>query len=113
MTRKNLLAFMIIITLIIISSGCAQNPDQKDITETAKTECISMCYQQLEKGTDLSDGPCLSDPGVIANDWVCDVAHSPRQPIDNQQENQCKAFREGRARHFVEVDENCNIITVY
>ena len=113
MTRKNLLAFMIIITLIIISGGCAQNPDQKDTGDTAKTECIDLCNQQLEKRTDLSAGPCLSDPGVIAGDWVCDVAHSPRLQVDNQQENQCKAFREGRALHFVEVDETCNIITVY
>jgi len=113
MITKNLPTYMIIIALIIISGGCTQNPDKKDIVETAKTECIDMCNQQLEKGTDLSDGPCLSDPNIIAGDWVCDVAHSPRLPVDNQQENQCKAFREGRARHFVEVDETCNIITTY
>lgn len=113
MKAKNLLTYMIIIALTIISSGCAQNPDQKDNAETAKTECINLCNQQLEKGTDLSDGPCLSDPDVIAGDWVCDIAHSPRKPVDNQQENQCKAFREGRAHHFVEIDESCNIITIY
>ncbi len=44
-------------------------------------------------------------------DWVCDIAHSPRQSeIDDLPENQCSAYREGRAKHFVEVDMNCNLI---
>lgn len=69
---------------------------------------MALCQAELAKGTDLSAGPCLSNE--LAHDWVCDVAHSPRQDIDNLPENQCSAYREGRAHHFVEVDENCELI---
>ncbi|MFH1432356.1 MAG: hypothetical protein ABIG84_04015 [archaeon] len=87
-----------------------QESQPEDKKEIAKQECINLCQQELIKGTDLKSGPCLSDPDVIADDWVCDVAHDPRQPIDNQQENQCKAFRDGKAQHFIELDETCRII---
>jgi hypothetical protein len=53
------------------------------------------------RGLDLSHGPCL---GVIKPGWVADVAHDPRQAIDDEPENQCRAFREGEAEHFVELD---------
>ena len=58
------------------------------------------------------NGPCLSDNNSEWNiaDWVCDVAHSPRQDVDNLPENQCQAFRNSQAHHFVEVDSSCNFI---
>jgi hypothetical protein len=60
---------------------------------------------------DLSDGPCLTDGGVeFYDDWVCDVAHSPREPVDNLPENQCQAFRNDEAHHFVEVSPQCEFI---
>jgi hypothetical protein len=43
---------------------------------------------------------------------VADVVHSPRDPIDDLPENQCQAYLEGRAKHFVEIDVNGNIIRV-
>jgi len=53
-------------------------------------------------GIDMSAGPCLSNELDI--NWVLDVAHNPRDSIDDLPENQCSAFREGRAKHFVELD---------
>ncbi|MEM3572883.1 MAG: hypothetical protein QXJ62_01435 [Nitrososphaeria archaeon] len=60
------------------------------------------------------NGPCLSDnePNWNIEDWVCDIAHSPRQPIDDLPENQCQAYRNGSAHHFVELDTSCNLIKV-
>jgi hypothetical protein len=52
-------------------------------------------------GTDMSSGPCL---GVIKDDWVADVAHEPRQDVDDDPANQCAAYRNGDAHHFVELD---------
>jgi len=65
---------------------------------------------------DISRGPCLGE--IVASNgsdfdlptWVVDIAHSPRQEVDDKPENQCSAFREGRAKHFVELDENGNLI---
>lgn len=70
--------------------------------------CANLCKEQLNQSKSLSSGPCLSEK--IANDWACDVAHNPRQEIDNLPENQCAAFRTEYARHFVEVNENCELL---
>lgn len=76
--------------------------------DQATLACKLLCENELAKGRDLSNGPCLSNE--IVEDWVCDVAHEPRQAVDNLPENQCPAFREGRAKHFVEVTPECKFI---
>lgn len=78
----------------------------------AKVQCITLCQQQLAAEADLTAGPCLGNPTPGYPDWVCDVAHSPRTAVDNDAANQCVAYREGWAKHFVEVDGNCNVIRV-
>lgn len=60
-----------------------------------------------ERGVDFSRGPCL---GVIKPGWVADVAHDPRQGVDDEPENQCAAYRSGEADHFVELDPAGNFI---
>lgn len=66
-------------------------------------------YQKaVKQGVDLSSGPCLADDEIP--DWVVDVAHNPRQPIDDLPENQCPSYRSGKAKHFVELDPAGNVI---
>jgi hypothetical protein len=60
------------------------------------------------EGADFSNGPCLSN-SVIPN-WVADIAHNPRTEVDDAPENQCNAYREGAAKHFVELDAGGNVI---
>ncbi len=69
--------------------------------------CQELCRERLDSGADLSDGPCLSNN--VAPDWVCDVAHDPRQEVDDNPENQCSAYGE-TAAHFVEVSPTCKYI---
>lgn len=95
--------------LIAVLMGCTSS--QSPQNQEAEDVCIAMCQSALENGTDLSTGPCLSNQ--ILEDWVCDVAHSPRQDIDNNPENQCPWFREGKAHHFVEVSPTCSVIKTY
>lgn len=83
---------------------------EASVRELAKAQCIQLCREKMMAEEDLSQGPCLGNPLPNMRDWVCDVAHSPRTPIDNQPENQCSAFRQGIAKHFVEVDEECQFI---
>jgi hypothetical protein len=64
--------------------------------------------QKRAEEMDFSNGPCLSDE--IIPDWCADVAHNPRQPVDNRPENQCRSYREGRVHHFVELDPEGNLI---
>jgi hypothetical protein len=99
-----MIKFIPILFAIIFLSGCAQQQDG------IVSSCTQLCRQEKNKGTDLSAGPCLSNS--IAEDWVCDVAHSPREDVDNLPENQCSAFGK-TANHFVEVDVNCSLIKKY
>ncbi|MEW6062845.1 MAG: hypothetical protein AB1571_00530 [Nanoarchaeota archaeon] len=93
----------LIVLISIFLGGCAQQIEPK---EQVVSKCIELCNSKLDT-QDLNNGPCL---GLIANDWVCDVAHNPRQAVDNIQENQCSEFREGKAKHFIEVDPKCELI---
>lgn len=65
--------------------------------------------QAVASHTDLSSGPCL---GEIAPGWVLDIAHLPRQSIDNLPQNQCPDYLFGKASHFVEMTPAGEIITV-
>ena len=70
-----------------------------------------MVYATAEaKHIDLSAGPCLAErlPGLP--DWVVDVAHDPRQAVDDQPVNQCARYRAGEAHHFVELDPDGELI---
>ena len=97
---------VILLVFLVLVSGCTQTTHS---TPVAQGLCIQICKSYSK---DLTNGPCLSDdnPDWNVNDWVCDVAHSPRQSVDDLSENQCQAFRNGQAHHFVEVDTSCNFI---
>jgi hypothetical protein len=100
------------LTLLVSVSLCTQQSTQ-DIKQQAVFSCLQTCKDNAALKS-YENGPCLSDNNTKWNvsDWVCDVAHSPRQAVDNLPENQCQAFRNGEAHHFVEVDSSCNLITV-
>lgn len=88
--------------------------EQKKLAERniAKIKCQELCQDGFAADAeDFDKGPCLSNE--VIPDWVCDVAHSPRQAVDNDPANQCSAFRDGTAHHFVELDGNCNLIQIY
>lgn len=95
---------IVLVFTIVVVSGCTQNPQEKTRAETA---CILLCKLELQRASDLSKGPCLS--GTLIENWVCDVAHSPREPVDDLPQNQCPEFGK-TAAHFVEVNEDCEVI---
>lgn len=118
-----ILSFILIMAFL---SGCKKEAEQRvdDLTgastvrtgqEAEKDLAIAQCKElfQREKanGRDMSEGPCLSNE--IIPDWVCDTAHSPREAVDNDSANQCSAFAEGQARHFVELDQNGEVVKTY
>jgi hypothetical protein len=98
------------VVLVLATFGCGGS-ETKD--SPASSDCAKLCKDRLAKGDDLSNGPCLSDDltgGVIAPNTVCDVAHNPRTDVDDDKANQCKAFHDGRASHFIEVNPACDFI---
>ena len=118
------ISFGIIAAILI--SGCTQNTNNtqsnsqnsQNISEAinisatpadiARDACNNYCRQLLSRGADISSGPCILNP-IPNMDWVCDVAHLPRQDEDNLPQNQCSEYL-NTANHFVEVTQNCEFI---
>lgn len=100
--------------LFVLAGGCVQQDYHSQIATNAIVACKDLCQNARAGGADLSSGPCLGNPlQEIKPQWVCDIAHLPRIASDNLPENQCSAFREGKANNFVELDENCGLIVAY
>jgi hypothetical protein len=103
--------------LIVFSVFCLTGCFEKDnggesiIDTTKKDRAVTSCQIECRGRKDIEDfslGPCLSN--AIQPDWICDIAHNPRQAVDNDSANQCSAYREGVAHHFVELDSTCQLI---
>jgi len=102
-----------LVFLLFLLAGCSQqqeNPATGNLTP--QNACINLCTG-LKNSRDFSPGPCIGNPLQDFPDWVCDIAHSPRQEVDNQPENQCSAFAQGNAKHFVELTPECKFIKQY
>ena len=89
------------------SSGTNVTPSDRD---KAVNAAQSAYRQFIATGVPLEPGPCVSEslPGVP--DWVADIAHEPRLSLDDNPANQCQRYRNGEAHHFVELDENGQLI---
>lgn len=124
-SRKNkllLLSLSVILTVsLIVVFINNQNPFQKSSRSTYKpgvslsadraaNQAKKVYEEKKNLEVDFTNGPCLTND--LLPDWVADIAHNPRQKIDDLPENQCQAFTEGRATHFVEMDANGNILQV-
>lgn len=105
---KKLFGYTGVIILIILSLvGWYVLFSQKPIL-LAKARQRYLLTAQSHK--DLTSGPCL---GLIADDWVLDIAHLPRQEIDNLPQNQCPDFLNGKAHHFIEMSPSGEVISVH
>ena len=96
----------------IVTSRVQLEQQKRAETSLSKIKCQELCQSVFVSG-DISFGlgKCLSE--AIIPDWSCDLVHVPRQEEDDNPENQCAFFREGKTHHFIEVDGNCSIIRVY
>lgn len=112
MTSKPI--YLSLIPLIILLIGCGQKttPVINTSTQSVVDICLQACQTALAANTNLEAGPCLLNPVSQDTNWVCDVAHNPRQAVDNLTENQCSAYRAGTAKHFVEITPDCQLIKI-
>lgn len=83
-------------------------PLSKTEVDSAVNQAKLLYRQKKDRGEDFVSGPCLSN--ALMPNWVADTAHIPRLSTDDLPENQCSAYREGRAEHFVELDTEGNLI---
>jgi hypothetical protein len=85
-----------------------------EVTPSASTratdEAQAIFSQMQAASQDMSAGPCISESLPGLDDWVADVAHDPRQPVDDEPANQCQRYRDGQAHHFVELNTDGTLI---
>jgi hypothetical protein len=91
-------------------AGCGGDEAPAGERDQAISAAMDAYDQAKDKGVDLSAGPCIAErlPGL--NEWVADVAHDPREDIDDQATNQCQRYRDGEATHFVELTPEGELI---
>jgi hypothetical protein len=79
--------------LVLIMAGCGGS-ESEQISPSDRDRAVDMgqaAYDELvATGADLSVGPCVSESLPGLPDWVVDIAHDPRQSIDDAPENQCQ-----------------------
>lgn len=85
-------------------------PGLDDDIDKAVDKAQKIYRDRKALGMDFETGPCLSND--LLPEWVVDIAHNPRVKADDLAENQCQAFIEGRAKHFVELDLEGEVIRV-
>ena len=102
-----LIAVIAVVIIAFYTFYPSQKPSQQ--SQSLIDLCVQAC-KDAAKTRSLENGPCLLDPMPQDPDWVCDVAHWPRQAIDNQPENQCQSYRNQTSHHFIEVTPDCTFI---
>lgn len=98
---------LVVVVVMLLTARRTGQPTGKgfDPVAAARTR-----FEEVRgEGVDLSAGPCL---GVIGPDWVADIAHDPREPVDDDPANQCAEYREGKVTHFVELTPEGKLIKV-
>ena len=102
-----------IVVMLILQVPTANKKEASEYTEFEQMLIIKakdIFDKKTAEGLLMDKSPCLSNE--LANGWVLDIAHDPREPIDNLPENQCLDFREGRAKHFIELSPKGKVIQV-
>ena len=91
-------------------AACGSSSGGSGDTARAIKEAKAAYAQAVKRGEDLSRGPCIAERLSGLDDWVADVAHDPRLPVDDVAANQCARFRDGEAHHFVELTPSGKLI---
>jgi hypothetical protein len=122
---KTVLYFMAVVIVIFIavmvflrfmSSDSEDSPKEERVVSSQYTafeleivvQAQNIFEKKKEEGWDFLNGPCLSNN--LLGEWVVDVAHNPREAIDDLPENQCTAFITGQVNHFIELDSEGKLI---
>lgn len=105
------ISLVVIIVTAVLTYTASTEPSKstkRGEFDVAINQAKHVYQQRKAAGEDFSNGPCLSD--ALMPNWILDIAHNPRQEVDDLPQNMCPAYREGKAKHFVELDPDGNLI---
>ncbi|MGH9174999.1 MAG: hypothetical protein ACRD1H_11620 [Vicinamibacterales bacterium] len=94
--------------ILLLITGCMDDDADADDRARAIAEAQRVYAERKAEGVDFTDGPCIAEE--VIDDWAVDVAHDPRQEVDDRPENQCRSYRDDETHHFVELDPDGNLI---
>ncbi|RIK46815.1 MAG: hypothetical protein DCC58_01990 [Chloroflexi bacterium] len=99
---------LLVALLTSATVSCIREGVSDDEKARAIAAALAVYEQQKQAGVDFSDGPCIAEE--VIDDWSVDIAHNPRQEVDNKPENQCQYYRDGKTHHFVELTPEGELI---
>jgi hypothetical protein len=100
----------IVVAVLFAGAGCGGDEPSSSERDQAVSAAMGAYDDAEAKGVDFTPGPCIAEQLPGLDDWVADVAHDPREDVDDEAENQCQRYRDGEASHFVELDPEGNLI---
>jgi hypothetical protein len=102
------IAMAVVLTALLAGCGGASSASQSD--KDKAIAAAKFLYAGKASSLDLSKGPCLAESLPGLSDWAVDIAHDPRQPVDDQPANQCQSHIDGQTHHFVELTPSGQLI---
>jgi len=108
--RKTWIVILILAVCLIFGAiyfKSIGSQDKENLEDEAISCTLNLYKRAKEKGVKF-DSQCLG----VCGDYVVDIVHVPRSEEDNKPENQCKEYREGKIKHFIELDKEGNIVRV-
>jgi hypothetical protein len=108
---RKALPLFIAAVLVLVLAGCggSDSPSQSEKSQAVGQALVAF-QKAKQSGKDLSSGPCIAQTLPGLSDWAADIAHDPRQPVDDQPANQCQSYRAGQTHHFVELTPDGQLI---
>jgi hypothetical protein len=101
----------VVLLAAVLGVGCGGGDEA---SESEREQAIAQAQQAYDQartsGTNLADGPCIAESLTDLPDWVVDIAHDPREDVDDDPANQCQRYRDGEASHFVELTPEGELI---
>jgi hypothetical protein len=98
------------LVVLVVGVGCGGGEAPAGERDQAISAAMDAYSKAQAKGVGLSDGPCIAEALPGLDDWVADIAHDPREDVDDQASNQCQRYRDGEASHFVELTPEGELI---
>jgi len=95
---------------VIVAAGCGGDDAEPAERDGAIAAAQDAYERAVDEGTSLDAGPCIAEELEGYPDWVVDIAHDPREEVDDDPANQCQRFNDGEASHFVELTPEGELI---